>query len=102
MHIPSRTGASVNAQASPEFVEAQMPLDSTAKASVPSEDTAIPVQDSGGAVVGLHVTPRLVDTQIPPPPTVAAMFIPSPEEATEDQLLLGASLGYQLVPEFVE
>ena len=40
--------------------------------------------------------------QMPPPSTTATSFVPSAEEATEDQLVTGALVCTQVAPEFVE
>ena len=55
-----------------------------------------------GAPLKLQVLPEFDEVQIPPPSTTDTMLKPFLEQAMDTQLLLGASLRFQLLPELVE
>lgn len=61
----------------------------------PSAAVATLCQFVAGAVVGAQVTPKLVETYMNPPSTEATSVLPSAEEATHDQLVLGALVRLQ-------
>jgi hypothetical protein len=90
-------------------------MDSPTKATslVPSADDAIACQPFVGALACVHVAPELVEVKIAPlsgvPPqysgglsTTAVSRLPSADDATEAQALLGAAVAIQVAPELVE
>src|SRR5262249_22790709 len=87
-------------QVPPLFVEVQIwpEVYTTAASRVPSAEEAMEYQTVLGALVCCHVTPLLVEVQMPPPFITAASRVPSAEEAMEYQLVLSALVWAQLVP----
>ena len=55
-----------------------------------------------GALVGVHVAPESVEVYIPPPSTTAPSFVPSADEAAENQPPTGALVVVHVAPELVE
>jgi hypothetical protein len=97
-------GALLTFQVAPKLVEIQTPALGTAATNLsPSADEATLAQLTlVGALVKLQDPPKSDDVQIPPPSTAATILIPFVEQVTDDQVLLGALLKFQFVPELVE
>jgi hypothetical protein len=90
-------------QSRPKFVEIQIPPGSTAACLAPLLDAATPLQARFvGAPLKIQEPPESDDVQIPPLSATAVILRPFLEQAMNAQLLLGASLRFQFIPEFVE
>ena len=72
-----------------------MLLESTANllpsAEIPSEDQVL-----GGILLVIQKVPEFVERYMKPGDEVAAIFVPSAEQATEFQFVLGALVGVQV------
>jgi hypothetical protein len=94
-------GALFEVQATPTFVEVKMPLLLTATSLVPSADETMDTQLLGEAV-SVHVSPESVEIKMFPELVgvlacaAAASTVPSAEEATLVQKLLGALVCVQV------
>ena len=68
----------------------------------PSLDEARDDQELLGALVGVQVSPELVEVKILSPKVPAASLVPSDDGAMHVHVLLGAPVATQFVPKFVD
>jgi hypothetical protein len=69
----------------------------------PSADVAIIFQRAAGKLVcSIQASPEFVERYADPPKVPASNLVPSADEATEYQLVVGAPVAVHVIPKFVE